>query len=352
MIANAQNRLVDDFDCLMLDLDGVCYLGAQPVKNAIETLNCMRAENKQLLYITNNSSRVPDSVAAQLTSLGLSTNDEQVLTSAQATARRVREHFPSSSKILALGGEGVFTALRNEGFDVVKSADDDPVAVVQGWANSIGWAQLSEAVLAIKKGAQHFATNLDATLPTERGETIGNGSFVAAVRNATGAPVISSGKPEAFIYQAAQQMCMAENPLAIGDRLDTDIRGANASSIPSMHVLTGVNDAREVMLAPPAERPKYLAVDLRDLLVPYPQVKTEVDAHTGEGQARCLDSTVEISKHELRVDGVVCSGVAEESEVAITVNAYRALAHLLWQIADCTSERAALPVLPKFVVTN
>ncbi|MBM7825322.1 HAD superfamily hydrolase (TIGR01450 family) [Arcanobacterium pluranimalium] len=336
----------------MLDLDGVCYLGAQPVPHAIETLNCLQADEKQLIYITNNSSRVPDSVAHQLNSLGLPTSPDQVLTSAQATARRVRKQFAASSDVLALGGEGVFTALRDEGLNVVESADDDPVAVVQGWASTIGWKQLSEAVLAIKKGALHFATNLDATLPTERGETIGNGSFVAAVCNATGMPAVSSGKPEPFIYQAAQEMCNAGKPLAIGDRLDTDIKGANTSSIASMHVLTGVADARDVMYAKPAERPRYLAVDLRDLLKPYPEVEVGAGVTHDGGAATCAETTVSVSGNTIVIAGVEYADITADTEIAISSQAYRALAHLLWAMADSAENGQQLVTLPKFYVES
>jgi len=91
-----------------------------------------------------------------------------------------------------LGGDGVRQALLDEGFQVTSSAQDGPVAVVQGWDPAVDWALLSEGVYAINAGALHVATNLDATLPTERGFALGNGSLVAAVVLTTGAWTISA----------------------------------------------------------------------------------------------------------------------------------------------------------------
>lgn len=337
--------LVDQFDYLMLDLDGVCYLGAQPVPYAIETLDRLSSNGLGLFYITNNSSRVPSSVSEQLTGLGLNTNPDQILTSAQATAQRIAAIYPRGSIVLALGGEGVFEALQSVGMKVVTTADGDPVAVVQGWSREIGWVQLSEAVLAIKNGARHFATNLDATLPTERGETIGNGSFVAAVCNATGQPALSSGKPEDFIYEAAQKLTGSVRPLAIGDRLDTDIRGANAAGIPSMHVLTGVGRANDVLFAKETDRPRFLAADLRDLTTPYPNIVCD------DGVVKCGDDVASVAGGIIFLNGEKLDTSCDTDHVEVSLNSYRALAHLVWTINDSSTEENNL-VLPRIEVIH
>ena len=54
-------------------------------------------------------------------------------------------------------------------------------------------------------------------------------------------------------------------PLVVGDRLDTDIEGANAAELPSLMVLTRVNSARDAVYAKPAQRPTFIGHDLRSL---------------------------------------------------------------------------------------
>ena len=139
------------------------------------------------------------------------------------------------------------------GLRVVASADDNPQAVVQGHNPETGWAQLSEAALAIQRGALYFASNLDSTLPAERGFLVGNGSMVAAVVNATGVSPSSAGKPEPAMFFLAAQSLGSTAPLAVGDRLNTDIAGGVAAGMPCLHVLTGVSKHEALLRATPAE---------------------------------------------------------------------------------------------------
>jgi hypothetical protein len=147
----------------------------------------------------------------------------------------------------------------------VRRFEDKPVAVVQGLSLTIGWPDLAEAALAIRAGALWVAANVDPTLPTERGLLPGNGSLVAALRAATGAEPQVAGKPAPTLLNDAVARGDFRNPLVIGDRLDTDIEGANAAGLPSLMVLTGVSTAREAVFAAPAQRPSYIARDLRSL---------------------------------------------------------------------------------------
>jgi glycerol-1-phosphatase len=155
---------------------------------------------------------------------------------------------------------------------------------VQGLSTTIGWPDLAEAALAIRAGALWVAANVDPTLPTERGLLPGNGSFVAALRAATGAEPRVAGKPAPRLLQDAVARGDFRAPLVIGDRLDTDIEGANAAELPSLMVLTGVNTARDAVYAEPARRPTYIAHDLRslhqdgELLAVRPQPGWHVDA--------------------------------------------------------------------------
>jgi hypothetical protein len=154
----------------------------------------------------------------------------------------------------------------------VASADDGPVAVIQGFGPEVGWAQLAEASLAIGRGLPWVATNLDATIPTARGRVLGNGALVAALRWASGVEPVVAGKPEPPLMVESVERTGAKRPLVVGDRLDTDIEGANRSGIAAMLVLTGVTDWPALLDAAPVTRPSYLGRDLRALLQPAPPV--------------------------------------------------------------------------------
>ena len=168
-------------------------------------------------------------------------------------------------------------ALEEQGFELVDSADDEPAAVVQGLDKEVNWTLLSEGAFAIERGAAFYASNLDATLPVERGQALGNGSLVRAIQHATRKRPTSGGKPEPGIYLRASQLVGATNPMAVGDRLETDIMGAVAAGVPAMHVLTGVHQARAVLRAPRGQRPTYLALDMRGMLEAHPAPKHHRD---------------------------------------------------------------------------
>ena len=174
-----------------------------------------------------------------------------VMTSAMDIAAIMAEELEEGAKVFVLGGAGLRLALEEQGFVLVDSADDEPAAVVQGLDKEVNWALLSEGAFAIERGAAFYASNLDATLPVERGQALGNGSLVRAIQHATRKRPTAGGKPEPGIYRRASELVGAKNPMAVGDRLETDIMGAVAAGVPAMHVLTGVHQARAVLRAPP-----------------------------------------------------------------------------------------------------
>src|SRR6185312_5446105 len=142
---------------------------------------------------------------------------------------------------------------------------DRPVAVVQGHSPQTSWPDLAEAALAIRSDALWVAANVDLTLPSERGLLPGNGSMVAALRAATNREPQVAGKPEPTLLNDALARGRFQRPLVVGDRLDTDIAGANAAGLPSLLVLTGVSTAAEMVFADAESRPTYVGADLRSL---------------------------------------------------------------------------------------
>jgi len=198
---------------------------------------------------------------------------------------------------LIVGGAGLRTALVGHGFVEVLSADDKPEAVVQGFAPGVAWRDLAEASYAIQSGARYFASNLDLTLPNESGIAPGNGSLVAAVVNATGVHPTVAGKPEPTMFHQASQQVSAKRPLAIGDRLDTDLKGARAAGMPGLLVLTGVSSAADAVLAVPDERPSFIGADLTCLAEAHPAPVRDGDRWLVGAASANVDG------NSLRVDG-------------------------------------------------
>lgn len=253
---------------IVCDLDGVVYRGAEAVPYAIEAL---RVASVPVCYATNNASRPPDVIAEHLSRLGLPATPSHVLTSSQAGAAAVAERFPGG-RVLAVGGPGVAMALDEAGLVVSRSADGVD-AVLQGYGPEVTAAQLAEAAYAIEDGAWWVATNTDATFPSGRGTAPGNGALVAAVERAVRRPpdrVCGKPHPDLYVVAASRLGVPAGRILAIGDRLDTDIEGANRAGSPSVLVLTGITTRESAEVAPTHQRPGVILDDLRGLhrLVP------------------------------------------------------------------------------------
>ncbi|MEP6667320.1 MAG: HAD-IIA family hydrolase, partial [Nocardioidaceae bacterium] len=261
--------LVEAYDCAMLDLDGVIYVGSHAVDGVPEVLARARSRGMTLAFVTNNAARTPSQVAAHLTELGVEADAADVVTSAQAAAREVARRVPEGSRVLVVGGEGLNVALRELGLVPVASADDEPVAIVQGFHPTIGWAALAEGALAAARGLPWIASNLDLTIPTARGIAPGNGTLVQAVATASGRrPDAVAGKPYRPLFDETLLRVASTRPLVVGDRLDTDIEGANRADTDSLLVMTGVTDLATICSAPADHRPTYISMTLEALLRP------------------------------------------------------------------------------------
>ncbi|MEU6921451.1 MULTISPECIES: HAD hydrolase-like protein [unclassified Streptomyces] len=271
--------LNEAYDTALLDLDGVVYAGGHAIVHAVDSLRAARDGGMHLAYVTNNALRTPAAVAGHLTELGVPAEPADVITSAQAVARLMADQLPAGARVLVVGGEGLRVALRERGLVPVESADDEPVAVAQGYGGpDMVWGRFAEAAYAIARGVPWFASNTDLTIPSARGIAPGNGAAVEVVRIATGAEPQVAGKPLPPMHRETVLRTGARRPLVVGDRLDTDIEGAFNGGVDSLLVLTGVTDAAQLVAAPPKHRPTYVDADLRGLLTGQPEV-----AESGEG---------------------------------------------------------------------
>jgi len=288
--------LHEAFDAALVDLDGVTYRGSDVVPTAPAALGAARDAGMRLVYVTNNSSRTSDDVVAHLTSVGIPATVDEIFTAAQAAVAILADRFGAGARILVVGGAGLREAVEAAGMIIVESATEGPDAVVQGWSADVGWRQLAEASYAVREGAYFLATNMDLTLPNDRGFAPGNGSLVRVVATVSGVEPESAGKPEPAMYVRAAQRVGATRPLVIGDRLDTDLGGARAAGFPGLLVLTGVSQALDALRAAPGERPSFIGETIATLGEAHaaPELR-DGWWHVSGSAARIADGSLEFS---------------------------------------------------------
>jgi HAD superfamily hydrolase (TIGR01457 family) len=282
MVAMTESLLAR-YDGLLLDLDGTVYRGGQAVPHAAEAVEAAHRAGVGVRFVTNNAGRTPEDVAAQLNEFGIPAKHDEVTTSAQAGAGLLVDRIPAGAQVLVLGTDALAAEVSARGFEPVRGHGPGVRAVIQGLSRDIGWPELAEATMAIRAGALWVATNSDATLPTEHGLLPGSGALVAAVRVATDAEPLVAGKPERPLMADAIRAAATRHPLAVGDRLDTDIAGAVNVGIDSLLVLTGVSTPAELLQAPPDRRPTYVAADLRGLERTDTAIAAQPDWQVGDG---------------------------------------------------------------------
>lgn len=310
--------MLERFDALLFDLDGVVYVGPAPVPHAADSIAAARDAGLACGYVTNNASRSAAAVAEHLIELGIEATVDDVITSPQAAVSLLPNFVPDGSRVLVIGGTGIDDALVDGGYVPVRALADGPAAVMQGFSPDVSWRDLAEATFAVRTGLPWIATNPDLTFPAPGGIAPGNGALVRLVAETVGrGPDAVAGKPEPPLLREAIRRTRAQRPLMVGDRLDTDIAAGSRIAIPSLLVFTGVTTLAELLAAIPEERPAYVGADLRVLLAAYP------DVVVGTDQATCRGSSARVR------DGVL--GVAI---VGDPWDAVRAAATVAWAAAD------------------
>jgi glycerol 3-phosphatase-2 len=266
VLGSSAQALCRVYDLAMLDLDGVVYVGGDAIPGAPEHLADARAAGMRLAFITNHASRPPEAVAEHLREIGVDAKAEDVVTSAQAAARLVSDRFGAGARVVCLGADGLREALQDQG-QVPVGADEDAVAIVTGYGPDVRWSEIMRAAVRIRDGLPWVASNTDSTFPAAFGVAPGHGVQVEMLRRFTGVDPEVAGKPARPLLDETVRRVGGQRPLMVGDRLDTDIEGADHAGLDSLLVLTGVTGLDELVAAPEALRPTYLAPDLAGLLV-------------------------------------------------------------------------------------
>ena len=224
--------------CFLLDMDGTFYLGERLLEGALPFIDLLRAQGKQFLFLTNNSSKHRRQYAEKITRLGLPLPEELVLTSGEAAALYIQERHPGARIYLA-GTPALEDEFRLHGFELVQ---DDPEMVVLGFDTTLTYNKLWKLCDLVRAGLPYYATHPDFNCPTETGFMPDIGAMMAFIKASTGRdPDLVVGKPNRIIVDAAalKMSFPIEQMAMVGDRLYTDIALGQTSGITTVLVLSG-----------------------------------------------------------------------------------------------------------------
>lgn len=237
-------RSLSQLTHLIIDMDGVLYLGDRPMPCLREFFVFLRERNIRFILATNNSTRTPQAYVDKLAGMGVTISPDEILVSGQATARFLAREYPRGTRVHVFGMFSLKQAMLDEGFIL---ADEDVQLVVASMDREVTYEKLKRATLLIRGGARFIATNLDPTNPSEEGLLPGTGSMIVALEAASGTKAQAIGKPEPTMYQLAMEQ-MGASPAttaAIGDRVDTDILGGKRAGLTTICVLSGSSNRDE-----------------------------------------------------------------------------------------------------------
>jgi HAD superfamily hydrolase (TIGR01450 family) len=258
--------LADGFEGLLVDLDGVVWVGRELVPGAAETLRALIEGGKEVVFVTNNSVRRPTAYAGYLREAGIPVGDERVVTAGASTARLAVERVGVGGTAFVIGAPGFKETVAGAGLALLEGEDARTAdAVVVSGHREFDYAELLTATFALRAGASLFGTSRDPTLPMPGGAWPGTGATLAAVETASGKVAEIGGKPEAHLFEQARALIpSAERVAMVGDRLASDIEGGRRAGLATVLVLSGACSREEAEEADPP--PDHVVDDLTGLL--------------------------------------------------------------------------------------
>lgn len=222
------------------DMDGVIYHGNKILPGVTEFVSWLQKENKNYLFLTNNSGLTQKELRQKLLRMGLDVPEEHFYTSALATAEFLKQQAPGCS-VYAVGEAGLTNALYDAGI-VLNDVDPDYVVIGEGKNYSLD--TLTKAVNLVMKGAKLIGANSDVSGPIENGIAPACRALVAPIEMATGKQAYFCGKPNPLMMRTGLRLlgCHSEESVVVGDRMDTDIVAGTESGISTVLVLSGISD--------------------------------------------------------------------------------------------------------------
>lgn len=258
--------LADRFDGLLIDLDGVVWIGRDPVPGSPETLRALLEDGKRLVFVTNNPGRSPAAYAERLRELGVEVGAEQIVTAGMVVARLAGEAAGEGGSAFVIGAPALQEMVAATGARLLKgeAAWEADVVVVSGH-RGFDYGELLAAKRALDRGAALVATSRDPTMPYPGGELPGTGAVLAAVETASGSRAVIAGKPERHLFEMAREaLGECEREAMVGDRISSDIEGGRRAGLETVLVFSGTTSREEAEAADP--RPDHVLESLAGLL--------------------------------------------------------------------------------------
>jgi NagD protein len=224
----------------LLDMDGVLVREEHPIEGANRFLDLLRASETPFLVLTNNSMYTPRDLSARLAHGGIEIPEENIWTSALATAAFLKSQRPGGSAYV-IGEVGLTTALHEAGYT---QSEVNPDYVVVGETRNYSFEKITKAVRLIQAGSRFIATNPDNTAPSVDGILPATGAITAMIQSATGKKPYFVGKPNPVMIRSALRKLHAhsESTAMVGDRMDTDIVAGLEAGLHTVLVLSGLSD--------------------------------------------------------------------------------------------------------------
>jgi HAD superfamily hydrolase (TIGR01450 family) len=271
--------LADRFDGLLIDLDGVVWIGREPVPGSVEALRALMEAGKRIVFVTNNPGRLPKAYAERLRELGVEIGVEQIVTAGMVVARLAGEAAAAAAgTAFVIGRSALKEMVAATGTRLLEGAEAEQagVVVVAGHPG-FDYEELKTAKFALDNGARLFATSHDPTMPYPGGELPGTGAVLAAVEVASGREATIAGKPERHLFEMAIEAIRGsfqsagdrkepqdERLAMVGDRISSDIDGGRNAGLETVLVLSGTTSRKDAEAADPA--PDYVLENLAGLL--------------------------------------------------------------------------------------
>jgi len=225
--------------CFICDMDGVIYHGNIVLPGVKEFIDWLHENDKQYLFLTNNSGYTPQELCHKLERLGLDVSEEHFYTSALATAEFLKEQAPGCS-VYAIGEAGLTNALYNAG---IYMNDVNPDYVVVGEAKSYNLDTITKATNLVLKGAKLIGANSDLSGPIENGIAPACRALIAPIEMATGKQAYFCGKPNPLMMRNGLKRLgyHSRDAVMVGDRMDTDVISGLESGMDTVLVLSGIS---------------------------------------------------------------------------------------------------------------
>ena len=228
----------------LIDMDGVIYSGNDLIPGADTFIKTLQDRDIPFLFMTNNSQRSPIDVVNKLKPMGIQITEDNVYTSAMATAWFLGFTKPNGTAYV-LGEGGLLSSLHQHGYSLVTQ---DPDYVVVGEGRNFTLEMANNAVDMILGGAKLIATNLDPS-PMKKGwANLGIKAIVKMIEEASGRKAFSVGKPSPVMMRAARKKLglTTDQTIVIGDTMDTDILGSIQMGYKTILTLSGVSKKNDL----------------------------------------------------------------------------------------------------------